>query len=206
MIASLRARRARGDRGAVLVEAAFVFPVLMTLLFGIVEFGFAWRDKITVETATRAGARTASNLGPTAQADYNTVQTVLSAMSSIPTANVDIIVIFDASTSGTVSATCAAGTPITNNSAPPNNGTGCNVYTASQFSLGSASYGCGGSSPDRFWCPTGAARQNSMSQTNGPAYIGVYVKAHRAFITKIFGTTGPTMTSTSVLRLEPPSS
>ena len=45
-----------------------------------------------------------------------------------------------------------------------------------------------------------------MSQTNGPAYIGVYVKAHRAFITKIFGTTGPTMTSTSVLRLEPPSS
>ena len=206
MIASLRARRARGDRGAVLMEAAFVFPVLMTLLFGIVEFGFAWRDKITVETATRAGARTASNLGPTAQADYNTLQTVLSAMSSIPTANVDMIVIFDASTSGTPSATCLGGTSVSNNSAPPNNGTGCNVYTASQFGLGSASYGCGGSSPDRFWCPTGAARQNSMSQTNGPAYVGVYVKAHRSFITKIFGSTGPTMTSTSVLRLEPPSS
>lgn len=206
MISSIRARRARGDRGAVLVEAAFVLPVLLTLVFGIVEFGFAWRDKITVETATRAGARTASNLGPTAQADYNTLQTVLSAISSIPTANVDLIIIFDASTSGTPSATCLAGTPVSNNSAPPNNGTGCNVYSGSQFTLASTSFGCGSSSPDRYWCPTGSARQNSLSQTNGPAYVGVYVKAHRSFITKLFGTTGPTMTSTSVLRLEPPSS
>ena len=207
MISSTRARRARGDRGAVLVEAAFVLPILLTLVFGIDEFGFAWRDKISVETATRAGARTASNLGPTAQADYNTLQTVLSAVSSIPTANIDLIIIFDATTSGTPSATCLAGTPVANNSAPPNNGTGCNVYTSAQFSLPSSSFGISCSSgPDRYWCPTGAARQNSMSQTNGPAYVGVYVKAHRSFITKIFGTTGPTMTSTSVLRLEPPSS
>lgn len=206
MISSLRARRARGDRGAVLVEAAFILPVLLTLLFGIVEFGFAWRDKITVETASRAGARTASNLGPTAQADYNALQTVLSAMSSVPTADIDLIVIFDASTSGTISALCAAGTPVFDNQMPPMNGSGCNVYSGSQFTLGSASFGCGGTSPDRYWCPTGQARQNSMSQTNGPAYVGVYVKAHRSFITKIFGTTGPTMTSTSVLRLEPPSS
>ncbi|MEY2454024.1 MAG: hypothetical protein QOD92_3598 [Acidimicrobiaceae bacterium] len=202
---SFRARRARGDRGAVLVEAAFVLPVLLTLLFGIIEFGFAWRDKITVETATRAGARTASNLGPTAQADYNTLQTVLSAMSSIPTANVDMVIVFDATTSGTPSATCLAGTSVSNNNAPPNNGTGCNVYTSAQFSLPSSSFGISGcnSGPDRYWCPTGLARGNSMSQINGPAYVGVYVKAHRSFITKIFGTTGPTMTSISVLRLEP---
>ena len=208
MIRSIRARRARGDRGAVLVEAAFVLPVLLTIVFGIIEFGFAWRDKITVETATRAGARTASNLGPTAQADYNTLQTVISAMSSIPSANIDLVIIFDATTSGTPSATCLAGTSVTNNNAAgAGNGTGCNVYTSSQFSLASSSFGINCSTgPDHFWCPTGSARQNSLSQTGGPAYVGVYVKAHRSFITKIFGTTGPTMTSTSVLRLEPPSS
>ncbi len=129
-----RANRGRGDDGAVLVEAILVAPVLLAILFGIIEFGLGWRDKITVETATVAGARTSASLGNDSMADYNALQTAVSAMSTIPTSNIDYIVIFKANSSGTIPATCAAGTAVSNS---------CNVYVPSTFTLASSSFGCG---------------------------------------------------------------
>jgi Flp pilus assembly protein TadG len=190
MIRSLRERRARGDRGAVLVEAAFVLPVMLMLVFGIIEFGLAWRGKITVETGARAGARTSSNLGKSSLADYSALQTTISALSSIPTVNIDLVVIFNANSSGTIDPTCAAGTPQTNV---------CNVYAPSTFTLPSTSFGCGSGSPDRYWCPT----NRTVDQSLNPDYVGVYVKTHHTFVTQMFGTSGPTITATAVLRLEP---
>ncbi|MGH3498727.1 MAG: TadE/TadG family type IV pilus assembly protein [Nocardioidaceae bacterium] len=58
--ASRRQRRRSGERGAVAVEAALVTPVLFLILFGIIEFGFVFKDYLSVTSATRAGARTAS--------------------------------------------------------------------------------------------------------------------------------------------------
>ncbi len=54
------ARRARDDRGAAAVEFALVSLLLFTLLFGIIEFGLAIRDKIAVTSAVRTGGRVAS--------------------------------------------------------------------------------------------------------------------------------------------------
>ena len=53
-------RRERPDRGAVAVEAALITPVLVLLVFGIIEFGLAFRDWLAVTSAVRAGARTAA--------------------------------------------------------------------------------------------------------------------------------------------------
>jgi Flp pilus assembly protein TadG len=53
-------RRRRGRRGSVLVEAAFVMPILMLITFGIIEFGMAYGNAATVADASRAGARLAS--------------------------------------------------------------------------------------------------------------------------------------------------
>jgi Flp pilus assembly protein TadG len=53
-------RRARGDRGTALIESAFVFPVVIILVFGIVEIGFLFRSASLVTGSTRAGARIAS--------------------------------------------------------------------------------------------------------------------------------------------------
>ena len=50
----------RGQRGAVAVEAALITPVLVTLVFGIIEFSFVMRDYVSVTSATRSGARIAS--------------------------------------------------------------------------------------------------------------------------------------------------
>ena len=55
-----RRKRILGDRGASAVEAAIVTPVIMVLLFGILELGFVFKDYLAVAGAVRAGVRTAS--------------------------------------------------------------------------------------------------------------------------------------------------
>lgn len=49
--------RARGQRGAVAVELALVLPILVMLLFGIVEFGRGYNAKVSLQGAVREGAR-----------------------------------------------------------------------------------------------------------------------------------------------------
>lgn len=56
---SPRTRRwMRGERGAVAVEFALVLPVLVLLLFGIIEFGRGYNAQISLQGAVREGART----------------------------------------------------------------------------------------------------------------------------------------------------
>lgn len=54
----------RDDRGAALVEFAIVSVLLITLVFGIIEFGMLMKDYLTVNQAAREGARAAA-LGAT---------------------------------------------------------------------------------------------------------------------------------------------
>ena len=49
--------RARGHRGAALVEFALVLPVLTLFLFGIVQFGIAYDRQQSVNSGAREGAR-----------------------------------------------------------------------------------------------------------------------------------------------------
>jgi hypothetical protein len=55
-----RSGRAAGDRGAVLVEATFVLPVVLLIIFGIIECGYLFRSASVVNSASRSGARLAS--------------------------------------------------------------------------------------------------------------------------------------------------
>jgi Flp pilus assembly pilin Flp len=49
----------RDERGAAAVEMALVAPVLILLVFGIIEFARAWNVRQTLTDAAREGARTA---------------------------------------------------------------------------------------------------------------------------------------------------
>jgi Flp pilus assembly protein TadG len=44
-------------RGAVMVELAIILPMLLVVLFGIMEFGFILYDKAVITNASREGAR-----------------------------------------------------------------------------------------------------------------------------------------------------
>lgn len=53
-------RHLRRDSGASLAEFALVLPVLVMIVFGIIEFGIAFTKAQAIEAAAREGARLAS--------------------------------------------------------------------------------------------------------------------------------------------------
>jgi hypothetical protein len=60
LLARARARRARGEKGAVAIEAAILTPLFLLLIFGIIEFGMLFKDWLAVTSSVRAGTRMAS--------------------------------------------------------------------------------------------------------------------------------------------------
>lgn len=73
----MRTRHRRQDEhGAVAVEFALLVPVIMVLIFGMVDFGFAVNRYASLSNAAREGVRMAS-LGGTATEVRNAVQASL---------------------------------------------------------------------------------------------------------------------------------
>lgn len=61
MTPTRRTRRSiRDERGQSLVEFALVLPVLCLLIFGILEFGVAFNNYLTLTDSVRVGARKAA--------------------------------------------------------------------------------------------------------------------------------------------------
>jgi len=56
----MRAPTTPREKGATLVEFAIVFPVLITLLIGLIEFGWLFARNVDVGHAAREGARLAA--------------------------------------------------------------------------------------------------------------------------------------------------
>jgi len=73
----MRITRRRREDGATLVEFALVLPLLLLLFIGIMEFGTAFYDFLTVEQAAREGVRTGAFLGTTPDADCEIVRAVV---------------------------------------------------------------------------------------------------------------------------------
>ncbi len=68
--------------GSVSVEAALLTPLLITLLFGIIEFGFIFKDLLLIHQSAREGARVAA-VGAT------TSEIAARIADSLPTLTVD---------------------------------------------------------------------------------------------------------------------
>jgi Flp pilus assembly protein TadG len=50
-------RRLRDQKGQTMVEFALVLPLLLVIMFAVVQFGIVYNDYVTLTDATRAGAR-----------------------------------------------------------------------------------------------------------------------------------------------------
>jgi Flp pilus assembly protein TadG len=72
VVGRVRRRAERGERGAALVEAALILPLVLLIVFGAIEFGFAFKDASAVSGAARAGGRIASAEPKTADASGHT--------------------------------------------------------------------------------------------------------------------------------------
>jgi Flp pilus assembly protein TadG len=197
-LSRLRKRRAAGDRGAVLTEFALFAPLLALIVAGVLEFGLAWRDSMTVSNALRSGARVGSNAGREREADYTILKSVQAAMAEVPTARIERIIVYKATTSNSaVPASCLS---ITTGGGV--NGT-CNVYVASDLARPLSDFdgttSCSASAPDRYWCPT--SRQNQ--QALGADYLGVWMQVRYDYVTGLFPGDGLTIRDRAIMRLEP---
>ncbi|MCZ7532988.1 MAG: pilus assembly protein [Acidimicrobiia bacterium] len=70
----MRWRRHDGEKGAALVEMAIVLPLLIVLVFGIVEYGLLFKEKLTIAAATSSAARTGATMGNREAADIRILQ------------------------------------------------------------------------------------------------------------------------------------
>jgi TadE-like protein len=194
----LRARSRRGDRGAALVEAAFITPVFALLIFGMLEFGLTFRDYLTVANVSRDGARAASAYGDSLYADYNIIQVARQSSKGFRPNEIRRLVIFDAGSVGgnILSSSHPAHACLT---ASIGIADICNVYDSTDLALAKSYFGCKSAQDlDRFWCPT----SREVRASGPPDYIGVYVKARHDFITGLFGP-GMDLTDVLVMRIEP---
>ena len=64
------------DRGASAVEFALLLPVLLLIVFGIVDFGRAFNAQITLTQAAREGVRTYALTGDASQGNARNVEAI----------------------------------------------------------------------------------------------------------------------------------
>jgi hypothetical protein len=214
------------------VEAAFVTPIFVMLVLGILEGGYYMQDDLAVSSSVRAGARTASAWGAVASADLYTVSQIGKEITALNGDQLDYVVVYKATGFGAAptddgggpTGGCLSGYPVTGV---------CNVYRAADLARADAQveeesaqeaairagtdrtldaskiwFGClttgphAFQSPDRFWCPSSRKDARSSNNRLGPDFVGVYIKAHHDWLTRMFGRS-TVISDQSVIQIEP---
>ena len=181
----------RTERGAVVMEAAIVFPVLIILVLGIMEFGLAFASTSTTTASSRSGARLAATAYPQAGSTPTNQQ----------------------ATADQIAAAVSADLKALNNATP----IGMVIYRVDPSSTEGAPVGgfpgdnmVGGCSANCFWYTwsSGTMTYSSGGWSNPDACgssvdsIGVYVQVEHDYVTKFMGDSR-IVDGHTVMRLEP---
>ncbi len=191
---SIQARRAEdGERGAALVEFALVVTLMMTLIFGIVEFSIAWNVKSEAQAAVRSGGRTASALTRSNDLTKNAAAAVGAALKSIPAGEPQYVMVYRVAYNGSA--------------APPGScGSNCSkfLWNPGTKSFNTANDLGGG------WPASAQGNNCSVSNPNQYDQVGVYVNVNHPYVALPNFVPGMgsnvTLDPYSVFRLEPTSS
>lgn len=182
-----RRHRERADRGSVAIEAALVIPVLMLVLFGIVEFSMLLRDHVALTAAARSGARMGS-----AEPRMSTFATDMAAAvarsgTGMPASTIQELWVYEANVKGyPTNGGSILGTGTTFTTCD----TRCRrfTYAGGTFTAAGGSW----SEMDVNACPGDA----------GMTSVGVYIRANHRFISGLFGSSVQ-ITDHAVMRFEP---
>jgi hypothetical protein len=176
-----------GSRGAVMVEAAVIMPVLLLIIFGGLEFSLAFNANAGIDHAARAGARQASaNPKPLTADDYvlPTRDAVSSAMAGVQAAAPKQLFIYEVA-SGSDDAPSGGFT------------TGCSRCAVFDWDPGTSSFSIPVNDESSWWQPD----QQSACPDDADR-VGVHITADHDFITGFFSGM-INLDSTAVMRLEP---
>lgn len=95
-------KKSRTERGAAAVEFALVLPLLISLIFGIIDFGAAWAQKTDVHHGAREVARIAAvNYNPLIETGSAQTATIVAAACSRMGEDTEATVTLTLSASGT---------------------------------------------------------------------------------------------------------
>jgi hypothetical protein len=180
-----RDQREQSDkgRGAILVETAIVITVILTLLFGIAEFGMAIRTKHGLSEAARSGARVASALPRENGFDQAAANAVRASVhNAVPSGELRTLVIYRADPD--------TGDPM---SGDLDSCAQCFRYTWDDtlddwIQVGGSSW----VASDQYAC-------GALHRTD---YVGVYVSGEYEFISA-FWSDSLSLSSRAIMRLEP---
>jgi Flp pilus assembly protein TadG len=193
-----RGRRLSGnERGAVLIEAVIVIPLLMLITLGIIEYGSAYQQDAAVAAASRAGARVASASSKTPFGVTNTATD-----SGVVTANAVQAALQSVGSASPVQMEIWRVEPSDATCAPPSF-TGCTYKINYQWNASSKAFTTTASATawpptKQFACPGTA---NPLGGT-GPDQIGIWVQMTHKAVTHMFGGS-KTLTGQTIMRLEP---
>ena len=75
-----RSLQGNGERGATLIEFAVIFPLIIVLVMGIAEFSLAFKDWLTINHASREGARAGATAANDISADIQVLTAIEEAL------------------------------------------------------------------------------------------------------------------------------
>jgi hypothetical protein len=186
LLARARARRARGEKGAVAIEAAILTPLLILLLFGIIEFGMLFKDWLAVTSSVRAGTRMASAEPRITTFAQDAADQVAKEGAALDMGNVQELWVYKAQTTGS-----NAGYPVGGDSSF----NGCSSCVKFHWSAASKTF----VAYSNTWSATA---QNACQGDSAHDSVGVYLKiVHPGVTGLIFG--NMTIKEHSVMSLEP---
>ena len=197
------ANNEEAQSGAALVEMAMVLPLLILLVFGIIEFGMAFNKRLTVGNATQSAARVGSAVANNEYADISTLEALEQGLIALPNQGQDVIKqvwIYRANSAGNPISGCpAAGS--------------CNVYTYNYSATGCNWTPCPDPDSPINWNPSSANwNPETRNATVGSLDVmGVRVQFAHTWLTGSIGIPDVSCTSppngcwadTSIMRLEP---
>jgi hypothetical protein len=202
-------RRLHGDDGGAMVEFALLLPVLVLMVLGIMDYGFALRESNRVERTVAAAARTAGSLANYKYTDFEVLKTVDSATAGVAGLEVQKVVVYKTDVDG--------GPPPAACLTASQSGV-CNLYGPSQIAEDNAEVGFPGRAfglPtsctggwDANWCPMSApppaaqSRERRRNEVSPPDYVGVYIEADYEGVTDLLPT-GITLERWAVFAIEP---
>ncbi len=175
--------KSRNDRGAVAIEAALIFPVIVVMLFGIIEFSMMLRDHVSLTAAARSGVRTASSEPRVSTFSDDAAASVLRAGTALPSSTIQELWVYQAGTNGFP----------TGESAFTSCSTNCVKYTYDTTTKAFVKDNTTSWASTTIVACAGAADVTS---------IGVLIKARHQYVTGLFGTS-MTLGDHAVMRFEP---
>lgn len=192
-------RRNRGQQGAVIVEAALILPIMLLIVFAIVEYGLLFTSYSTNTASTRSAARLAATsyaIGITSEAEPGE----LSAIDQIALAATSDLKVFNNAvpvgmTIYRVDPTSEKGAPHGGQFPGPDMVGGCPANSCLKFTWNEGQarmvYQSG-----KWTNPQACAQQGNIDE------IGVFVQSEHTFLTGLVGKKW-TVNSHTVMRLEP---